>query len=166
MIEFLYKLRYRKENITLSEIFDTETITKFHHISITLRYLYIESYFSNNESGIDLYRNAHKNYYKYFKKYYDEEKDIKEFNSLIESIRNKGYDKKSAVYFDCNGNLYNGAHRVAICTYLGINSFTGYRINKDSNPLSPEECYKIFNTEGLDTILQNKYREIIENIQR
>ena len=164
LINTAYRVLYKKQKITLQQIFDTETITRYQHVSITLRYLYIESYFSSDKTGIELYKNAHKNYYRYVNKFYDEEKDINEFNALIESIKEKGYDSNSVMYIDKNGNLYNGAHRMAICAYFGIKDLYAYIVDKDSNPLTPEECYKIYNIDGLDSILLRKYSSIREKI--
>ena len=162
----LYYCLYDKESVEVLSLFESQTMTKYHHVSVALRYIYIENYFKNNKKGMETYVKAHRNYYRYINRDYDEEKDIQSFNLLIESFKSNGYDPSSEIYVDNSGNIFNGAHRLALCLYFGIDKVTIRRVNRIVHLFTVDECFKAFSLRGLNKQCEDTYQRMKYNSSR
>lgn len=155
-----FNVKYKSSELEIKKLFVSDTMELYHHVSVALRFIYIDGYINKKQEYMQYYIDAHKNYYRYLNKYYDEERDVNNFNKLIESFLSKGYDTKSALYLDLDGNVYNGAHRLALCIYLGKKVVTVKRINRHVMLPTVEECISIYNTEGIEVQLKKAYDTI------
>ena len=113
----LYRITSKKTTLCLKDLFETPEMTKFHHILCALRYLAIENYYGENDFGTQFYIKAN-----HFPTEEAANEDVGRFKSLIKSVEEKGYDKKSYVFFDLNKVCFNGTHRLAVCCYFGIDN--------------------------------------------
>ena len=161
LYRFWYRLAYKIETVDIAEFFSEEELSIYHHISITLRLLYINSYFKGENEGIRDYLIAQRNFTNYIKRKYDEERDVNNFNNLIKSFLLNGYKSDYPIYVDLNGQIINGAHRVALCIYFGINKINIIRISKRVELPSVDECFFIFSCDGLEGKLRKIYKDII-----
>lgn len=155
--ELYFRIKYKSSELEIRELFKSNTMEQYHHVSVALRFIYIVGYVNNNQRDMNYYIEAHRNYYKFLNKYYDEERDVKNFNKLIESFLSHGYNPKSALYMDLDGNLYNGAHRLALCIYSGNKVVTVKRINRHVVLPTVSDCISIYNVEGIDERLNNAF---------
>lgn len=126
-----YVYVHERERVTLSELFEAEQMSKFHHPIVALRYLAVQNHYGENTDGFDLYMRANK------ANLSDEEaqKDKKLFQDLIKSFENSGYNG-SPLIMDVESNIYNGTHRLAICIYQGVrevNVCKGFKPGEELN---------------------------------
>lgn len=113
--ERIYQLTAKKDVMKMAELYDTPTMTRYHHIVSALRYVAVEEHYGKNDFGKDLY--IHANHWESEKAL---QEDLERFDVLIRSIETKGYDSNSAIFVDLNRNCFNGTHRLALCAWFGI----------------------------------------------
>ena len=87
------------------------------HIDIMVKYLYIKAYLENN-------------HYEKYKELYEKMQEkrigrsnVKGFNRVINSFKQKGYLKKYPIPINSKGKMLNGSHRLACCLYFNINPY-------------------------------------------
>ena len=54
----VYKIASKRELVKLYDLFDTPTMTRYHHVVAALRYIAVEEYFGQNSFGKSLYIKA------------------------------------------------------------------------------------------------------------
>lgn len=102
---------------------DTKSLVSMERLDIGLKILYIDEYV--NSRG-DKYKNLYKQHIEHRTAYLEDNKSIAEdffisFNSLIDSIRNNGFDEYYPITVSSvNGINLTGAHRLACALYLNI----------------------------------------------
>lgn len=125
----VYDLGSEKIMVDTVSLFDTPTMTRYHHIVSALRYVAVEEYFGLNNFGKTLYINANQ---------WENEKalqeDLDKFDALIKSIESHGYDSDSAIYVDLDGNCINGTHRLALCAWFGVRQMPVITIKRHLKP--------------------------------
>lgn len=95
-------------------------------IDILIKYLYVKSLI--NDKGVSFHRELYLEHIKLFNYFVEADSTnkvgksvfIKNFNDLIESIKNEGFDKEKIIPIDENSIPLDGAHRIAIAAFLGI----------------------------------------------
>lgn len=122
---YIYRFTSKRVMVSLIDLFDTPTITKYHHIVSALRYVLVENYYGENDFGRDLY-NAAGNW----KNDADLQANLVRFDTLIKSIEINGYDTKSLIYVDIDGNCFNGTHRLALCAWFEVKQIPAYLIKR------------------------------------
>ena len=123
-----YDYKYKKELTDIATLYDTQAMTKGHHVVSALRYVAVEEYYGQNNFGKNLYIKANK---------WESEKacheDLARFDALIKSIEANGYRNDSAIYVDANGNCFNGTHRLALCAWFGIRQIPVVHVQRKLN---------------------------------
>ena len=121
----LYPLVSKRKMIDLADLFDTPTMTKYHHTLVALRYAAVEEHYGQNDFGKELYITANR-----WENDAALQADLDRFDALIKSIETKGYDMKSIIYVDMDGNCFNGTHRLALCAWFGIKKIPAYMVKR------------------------------------
>jgi len=121
----LYRFTSKRKVIDLAELFDTPVMTKYHHTLVALRYVAVENYYGENDFGKDFYITANR-----WESDAALQADLDRFDALIKSIETKGYDTKSIIYVDLDGNCFNGTHRLALCAWFGIDKIPAYIVKR------------------------------------
>ena len=129
-----YKLTSKRRMIALAELFDTPTMTKYHHTLVALRYAAVENYYGENDFGREFYITANR-----WQNDAALQADLERFDALIKSIETKGYDMKSIIYVDLDGNCFNGTHRLALCAWFGIEQIPAYMVKRHLKVPTVEE---------------------------
>lgn len=130
-------------------------------LDILIKYLYIQSYIENKDTKfyLDLYKKHialrtggeedHKKNLNDF---------VQEFNSLIKSIQENGFDKRYPIPVSIeNGIILNGAHRLACCLYFQKPIFIEYQ---EKTGLKWD--YEWFDHHGFQTDLDVVYHKYIQ----
>lgn len=120
----------------------------FNRMDIVVRFLAIENYYGINDFGFDLYRKMQA---QRISDLYVENA-VEKFRSLIASWEQKGYLKKSEIECDRNLHLMDGAHRIAMGLYYGVDG-----ISCKVNPYADDIDY------GMDWFIEHGFeiKEII-----
>ena len=156
----IYRLTAKRTIITLSQLFDTPTLTKYHQILSALRYVAVEEYYGQNDFGKGLYIAAN-----HWENDAALQADLDRFDALIKSIETNGYDMKSAIYVDRNKNCFNGTHRLALCAWFGIEKIPAYVVNRKLNQPTiskMKEYYRLSDTDYAK--LQEAYGRMYDRI--
>lgn len=85
--------------------------------NLAVRYLAAAEFYGENDYGWNYYRKA-------MKSLYSEEltsSRVDKYKKLLESIKEKGYERKNNIYVDVNNRILDGFHRLAIARLLNIN---------------------------------------------
>lgn len=110
---------------------------QYQFYDLAVRYLAIDEYYGNNTIGFDLYKKMHtlggnygqnnqtEEYYKARRKrkkvakygIVKEEHSIEQFQQLIKSYDDNGYDASSVIMADKNMLSMNGSHRISLAVY-------------------------------------------------
>lgn len=158
----IYKISSKKEITNTFKFFNTNKMTKFHHIVAALRYVAIEEYYGKNDFGMQLYISA--NHWENQKQL---EKDLERFNSLIKSIETNGYDMNSKLYRDLDGNCFNGTHRLALCAWFGIKKVPVAIVKKHLKTKSVAEMKKYYNLSDEDyNRLEKAYQRMRNRLKK
>lgn len=102
-------------NIPTSDLFLAQFKDgKFNAVDVIVKYLAIENYYGKNCNGFNLYNKM-------------QNKRVKEnwndrFISLIKSVEKKGFKDDSYIETDLNYSIHDGAHRLALALYFGIDN--------------------------------------------
>lgn len=151
---------------------------RFNRLDIFVRYMCLEEYeetkntkgywwqFYKKMQRVRIRKIAHLNRAKFVPGF--PKKRIKEFVSIIESFREKGYDwNEKSIRCDKNLELANGSHRIALCLWFGIEEIP---IKWPSDSTTPRRGYsgKWFIKSGFrrrDVIkLNEKRKEVFKKI--
>ena len=156
----MYRLTAKRTIITLSQLFDTATLTKYHQILSALRYVAVEEYYGQNDFGKELYITANR-----WENDAALQADLDRFDALIKSIETKGYDSKSIIYVDRNNNCFNGTHRLALCVWFGIEKIPAYAVKRRLNQPTIQEMkayYRLSDEEyaKLEAAYQRMYARV------
>ena len=127
---FYYSLKINKDaiqvistNLLLSKQISSN---KFNRYDLIVRYMAIESVFSENNVGYELYDRMQ------VKRGNTPHSDpMRIFKNLIYNIKSKGFDSHSPIIVDEHLNLVDGAHRLACALFFNINNVP-IRIQKGS----------------------------------
>ncbi len=132
---------------------------------VIIKFLAIENYFKKNEFGFDLYNKMQKirvlnnprvpNYRAYNKK---------RFISIIESFKEKGFDKKHPLIINESFKLFEGTHRMACALYFKIKKVP---IVFDSRmiELNTDYSFSWFTKNGLNNypkIIKERYERLVK----
>lgn len=118
--------------------FNQTDFMQYQFADLAVRYLAVENYYNKNDYGFELYRKMHtlgENYGQnndaevYYQKLQKrgkhpkfgvekEEHSIEQFQALIKSYEQRGYDPTSAIISDRNLLSLNGSHRITLATYF------------------------------------------------
>ena len=90
----------------------------FNRVDIIVKYIAIDAYMKDNKEGIEIYKQMQR--LRLCLSDEEVEEDWLNYTALIESIKQYGYKDGSCIVCDELLHLMDGAHRVAICMYLGI----------------------------------------------
>lgn len=98
--------------------FQQNHVDGFNRLDIIVRYLAIENYFGKNDFGFELYSKMQE------KRMGKEHAlvSIGIFKELIDSWTKRGYDSTSEIECDCNLQLFDGSHRMALALYTKQNT--------------------------------------------
>ena len=130
----LYPLVSKRKMIDLADLFDTPTMTKYHHTLVALRYAAVEEHYGENDFGRQLYITANR-----WENDAALQADLERFDALIQSIETNGYNNKSVIYVDMDGNCFNGTHRLALCIWFGIGKIPAYLVKRHLKVPTVEE---------------------------
>jgi hypothetical protein len=132
---------------------------KFNRYDIIVRYMAIENYYGNNETGFELYKKMQD------KRIGEGEARLIEFQKLMLSYEN-GYNETSSIILNATLNLIDGSHRMALHIYKDIK-----KINCICDPLDTiERDYSLdwFYASGFTLneikLIQEKYNEICKKL--
>lgn len=157
----IYKISSKKTIIKISEIFNTNKMTKYHHIVSALRYVAIEEYYGENDFGMDFYIRANQ-----WENKKHLEKDLERFKSLIKSIEINGYDMNSEIYIDLDGNCFDGTHRLALCAWFGIKKVPAAIVKRHLKIKSVQEMKEYYCLSDEDyVILEKAYQRMRERLK-
>lgn len=130
---------------------------QFNRMDLAVRYMAIENYFSENQYGFKLYNKMQ--YHRVGNDYNSEER----FKRLIESIYKNGFDCNSKITIDTNGNLLDGAHRLALSLYFKEQDIS---VNISTSKSTPKYGINWFKNNNFSAdeieLIENKYLEICE----
>ncbi|MCH8519517.1 MAG: hypothetical protein LAT82_02060 [Nanoarchaeota archaeon] len=92
-------------------------------LDVIIKYLYVKAYVENN--NYQYYKNLYINSIKLINGGIEDDKSsvdnfLEKFNTLIDSIQKKGFDKNFPIPVGENNIILNGAHRLAVCMYFNI----------------------------------------------
>ena len=155
----VYKFTSPRKEISLPDLYDTPVMTNYHHIVTALRYVAIEEHYGKNNFGKALYAKANR--------LQNAQQDFVRFEALINSIETKGYNTRSAVYVDRNGNCFNGTHRLALCVWFRIKKIPAYMVKRNLNLPSVQDMklrYGLSNEEYAQ--LEEAYQRMRERLQK
>ena len=158
----VYQLFSKRSVMNLSEFYDTTEMTKYHHIVTALRYVAIEEHYGENDFGKALYIKSN-----HFDNNVALQKDLDRFDALINSVETKGYDMRSAIFVDLNGNCFNGTHRLALCVWLGMEKIPVFIVRrhlKQSSVQSMKTYYQL-SDEDYDR-LEQAYQRMRGRLQK
>ncbi len=154
----VYALTSKRKEIALPDLYDTPVMTNYHHIVTALRYVAIEEHYGKNDFDKALYAKANG--------LHNTQQDFARFESLMRSIETKGYNARSAVYVDRNGNCFNGTHRLALCVWFRVKKIPAYMVKRSLN-LPPVQDMKLRYglSDGEYAQLEAAYQRMRERLQ-
>lgn len=94
---------------------------------------------------------------------HEEEKGNKEFEELIESYKEKGYDESSVFTLDADGRLLDGNHRMGLNIYYGVNEVKARIVKRHITVHDKLDWYFL---NGIDTEYINSVIKRYEQVQR
>ncbi len=152
------KLNTKHSAFNVEELFVSQNrYPDFQRYDIVVRYLFIEQYFGKNSIGYSLYEKMQK---ARAGEGYDA-RCIENFESLIKSYSENGYNDKSEITLGENLQLLDGSHRIAAGLYFGCP-----KIAVKLTPIKTEYDYSTewfiannFSDEEIDAI-KAKYSEL------
>ena len=156
----VYRLTSKHTKIKISELFDTPTMTKYHHIVVALRYIAVEEYFGENNFGKDIYVKAN---------HWEGEEliasELARFEKLLRSVETHGYNDKFKIYVDLNGVCFNGTHRLALCAWFGVREIPAIIVRRRLNVETVEQAKNYFNlSEEEYRLLEEAYARMYARI--
>ena len=137
----------------------------YNRLDIVVRYLAIEEYFGKNQIGYDLYLKMQAK-----RKNQDTFEEtvmrLERFKEIILNWKENGYNPKSKISCDCNLNLLDGSHRLALALYFGTLKMycTCYGYEKKIEYSLNWFIEHGFNQEEINQIL-NKSEELLKKCQ-
>ncbi len=137
--------------------FNVNDLFRFNRFDLPIKYMYAKFRENgiNSEFGVEIYK-EHLRLWNGFKEYNRPEKNTfeafrDEFDSILDSIKNDGFDgNKSKIVIDSDNLLLNGSHRTVSCALYNKKAdfFVG-EVYKDGQV----DCgYKMFEDMGLDRV--------------
>lgn len=129
---------------------------EFNAVDIAVKYLAIENYFGLNQFGFSLYKKM-------------QQKRIGEswnerFKELIRSVEQNGYLLEHPIQTDINYSIHDGAHRLALALFFGIDSINVEIYNVEKVRRTYDLNWFIENgfTKSELELINNKLKEILE----
>lgn len=156
------QLTSKRTVMDLSAFYDTPVMTKCHHIVSALRYAAVEEHYGQNDFGKALYVKAN---------HFDDsaalQADSDRFDTLINSIETKGYDMRSAIHVDLDGNCFNGTHRLALCVWFETEKVPVFVIKRHLKHPSVQDMRAYYRLSDQDYHrLEQTYQRMRERVQR
>ncbi len=152
------------DSIVQSHLCSAEKLVSATNYHIFLEYAYANA-FLKKSATLSFWRDI---YIKIQEKY-RLDNSIEKFDTLIDSIQKKGFDKMHPIPVDLNYNLIDGSHRLSIALALGITPYV-YVCRKES-PTFPKENFHFLSKdvvqklEKIEAYLTQKKLKKIENNQ-
>lgn len=107
----------------------TDIVSKQVGYSIAIRDLAIDEFLGKNNYGYNIYKKS----FSYFGNDQTANHRLNQFQEVITSWMENGYDKKSVIALDKDYNLLEGAHRVTLAYHFGQVSLNTKIYNRISN---------------------------------
>lgn len=121
--EYILSLLKKRDKIRIFKTAPINLISKYRY-DVFVKYYYVQSYIKNENYNLakEIYLNHIKSFNNFVEP--DGRKDnsedfIKGFNELIENVKNIGIEK-TIIPITKNGEIIDGAHRLAIALYLNL----------------------------------------------
>ena len=157
----VYDLGSERKMVDTVTLFDTPTMTRYHHIVSALRYVAVEEYYGLNNFGKALYINANQ-----WESDAALQEDLDKFDALIKSIESRGYDTDSSIYVDLDGNCINGTHRLALCAWFQVRQMPMITIKRHLKPSTIQQMREHYRLSDEDfRRLEDAYGRMRERLQ-
>lgn len=132
----------------------------YNAMDIIVKYLAIENYYGKNNFGFKLYNKM-------------QEKRVNEnweqrYKELIKNVEKNGFNIDYPIETDINYSIHDGAHRLALALYYGLENVTVKAYNIDMSRRTYDMEWFNNNSFSIEElkIIKEKYKEIFEKINQ